>query len=233
MATPMTANQLERFAQAHRRVSRAEGEDVRSRRKLTWRLEDDKAFAFTGYLPPEAGAVVLQAIRAARSDLEHPHEEDGVSAETPAPPPAKVPDPPIWHPAYPGRCHLDDGPAGPRRSAARSRASATRARGPADAAARAGSGTGRGRTHSRGLADTVAHPVPSDQRKVSSCGAAGGPRAASMKIAVLDCWEVFAVAIEWTPGSPRRASLPRSLPGGAAGLSSATADAAGRRLRCC
>jgi 5-methylcytosine-specific restriction endonuclease McrA len=199
MATPMTASQLERFARAHRRVSRAEEEDVRSRRKLTWRLEDDKAFAFSGYLPPEAGAVVLQAIRAARGDLEHPHdEEDGVSAETPAhrlhrhdqedgiswdgdkpprqqpgtpvqdladalvevcasylrskivsadnadvyqviihagteaittedpdpaeapepagvsaetppPPSAKAPDLPIGHPAYPSRCHLDDG----------------------------------------------------------------------------------------------------------------------------
>jgi hypothetical protein len=196
MATPMTANQLERFAQAHRRVSRAEDEDVRSRRTLTWRTEDDKAFAFSGYLPPEAGAVVLQAIRAALNDLEHPHdEEDGVSAETPArrlhrhdqeggidwdgdkpprqrpgtavqdladalvevcaaylrskivsadnadvyqviihagtqaittedPEPAEVPEPAtadepddvsaetsIGHPAHPGRCHLDDGPA--------------------------------------------------------------------------------------------------------------------------
>jgi hypothetical protein len=208
MATPMTASQLERFAQAHRRVSRAEDEDLRSRRKLTWRIEEDGAFAFTGHLPPEAGAVVLQAIRAACGDLEHPHDEqDGVPAETPAqrlnrrdqqdgidwdgdkpprqpripvqdladaltevcaaylrgkiasadnadvyqviihagteaitqdqesaeagesaevpepakveeptaetspPPPAKAPDPPIWHPAYPRRCHLDDGPA--------------------------------------------------------------------------------------------------------------------------
>jgi hypothetical protein len=86
MATPMTANQLERFARAHRRVTRAEDEDVRSRRTLSWRIEEDKAFAFSGYLPPEAGAVVLQAIRAARNDLEHPHdeEEDRVSAGTPA-----------------------------------------------------------------------------------------------------------------------------------------------------
>jgi HNH endonuclease len=56
----------------------------------------------------------LQAIRAARHDLEHPHDdEDDVSAETPAPlpPPAKAPGLPVWHPAYPGRCHLDDGPA--------------------------------------------------------------------------------------------------------------------------
>jgi 5-methylcytosine-specific restriction endonuclease McrA len=114
MATPMTANQLERFAQAHRRVTRAEDADVRSRRTLTWRTEDDKAFAFTGYLPPAAGAVVLQAIRAALGDLEHPHHDedaDGVSAETPMPPPATAPDPPVWHPAYSRRCHLDDGPA--------------------------------------------------------------------------------------------------------------------------
>jgi len=47
-------------------------EDVRSRRRLTWRIEEDMAFAFTGYLPPEAGAVALQAIRAALGDLEHP-----------------------------------------------------------------------------------------------------------------------------------------------------------------
>jgi 5-methylcytosine-specific restriction endonuclease McrA len=191
MATPMTASQLERFARAHRRVTRAEDEDVRSRRKLTWRIEDDKAFALSGYLPPEAGAVVLQAVRAALGDLEHPHdeEEDGVSAETPAqrlhrrdqddgidwdggrplrrrpgtgvqdladalvevcaaylrgkivsadnadvyqviihagtqaittedPEPAEAPEPDgvpaetsIGHPACPGRCHLDDGPA--------------------------------------------------------------------------------------------------------------------------
>jgi hypothetical protein len=85
MATPMTANQLERFAQAHRRVTRAGDADVRSRRKLTWRTEDDKAFAFSGYLPPEAGAVVLQAVRAALGDLEHPHDDDHEDgAETPA-----------------------------------------------------------------------------------------------------------------------------------------------------
>ena len=83
MAAPMTASQLERFAQAHRRVTRAEDQDVRSRRKLTWRIEDDNTFAFTGYLPPEDGAVVLQAIPTARNDLEHPHDdehEDGVPA---------------------------------------------------------------------------------------------------------------------------------------------------------
>jgi hypothetical protein len=208
MATPMTAGQLERFARAHRRVTRAEEEDVRSRRKLTWRCDDDRAFSFSGYLPPEAGAVVLQAVRAALVDLEHPHDDDhddsisaetpaqrlnrqdrddgtgwdgedpprqqvrtpvqdladalvevcasylrsrivsadnadvyqvivhagaeaitqdpepggvpaetphaiapDVPAETPPPPPAQAPDPPVSHPAYPGRCHLDDGPA--------------------------------------------------------------------------------------------------------------------------
>jgi 5-methylcytosine-specific restriction endonuclease McrA len=77
MAGPMTANQLERFAQAHRRVSRAEQQDTASRRKLTWRYDEDKAIGITVWLPPEQGAVVLQAIRAWTSDLDHPHDPAG------------------------------------------------------------------------------------------------------------------------------------------------------------
>ncbi|WP_300605604.1 HNH endonuclease signature motif containing protein [Trebonia sp.] len=74
MARPMTANQLERFAQAHRRVTRSEQEEIISRRKLTWRYDDDKAIGITLWLPPAEGAVVLQAIRAWTSDVEHPHD---------------------------------------------------------------------------------------------------------------------------------------------------------------
>src|SRR5262249_43687682 len=59
---------------------------VRSRRKFCWHWVDDFEFAFRGLLPPEEAAVVLQALRAAMGDLEHPHDHDegGVSAETPA-----------------------------------------------------------------------------------------------------------------------------------------------------
>jgi hypothetical protein len=76
MAMPMTAGQLERFARAHRRVTRAEDADVRKQRRLTWGWVDDHVLTFRGLLPPDAAAVLLQALRAARNDLEHPHDDD-------------------------------------------------------------------------------------------------------------------------------------------------------------
>jgi hypothetical protein len=83
MATPMTANQLERFAQAHRRVSEAGSGQPRPGRTLTWNRVSDTDYVFRAILPAEGAAVVLQALRAARDDLEHPHDEHGgVSAET-------------------------------------------------------------------------------------------------------------------------------------------------------
>ena len=85
IAGPMTGNQLERFARAHRQVSRAGDDQARVRRRLTWRLEDDGSLAGTFRLPPLAGAVLLQALRAAAGDLDHPHDgqDASVSAETP------------------------------------------------------------------------------------------------------------------------------------------------------
>ena len=84
MATPMTAGQLERFARAHRRVTREQDRQARARRRLAWGWVDDHEWAFRGLLPAGQAAVVLQALRAARGDLEHPHDEDheDVSAET-------------------------------------------------------------------------------------------------------------------------------------------------------
>jgi hypothetical protein len=83
MAMPMTAGQLERFARAHRQVTDADGARARSRRQLRWGWVDDHEFSFRGQLPPEQAAVVLQALRAAMNDLEHPHDDhDDVSAET-------------------------------------------------------------------------------------------------------------------------------------------------------
>jgi len=85
MALPMTAGQLERFARAHRRVTDADGARARSRRQLRWGWVDDHEFSFRGQLPPEQAAVVLQALRAALDDLEHPHNDHGdgdVPAET-------------------------------------------------------------------------------------------------------------------------------------------------------
>jgi hypothetical protein len=87
MATPMTAGQLERFAQAHRRVSEADHNRPRPVRRLTWGPAGDLDYQFRAVLPAEAAAVVFQALRAARNDLEHPHDDHDhgdrdVSAET-------------------------------------------------------------------------------------------------------------------------------------------------------
>jgi hypothetical protein len=94
IAGPMTGNQLERFARAHRQVSSADDAAARVRRRLAWRIEDDGSLAGTFRLPPLQAAVLLKALRAAASDPQnppacdagygHPAQEPGVSAETPA-----------------------------------------------------------------------------------------------------------------------------------------------------
>jgi uncharacterized protein DUF222/HNH endonuclease len=86
IAGPMTGNQLERFARAHRQASQADDAAARVRRRLTWRMEDDGSLAGTFRLPPLQAAVLLKALRAAVGDLEHPHDTEAgdVSAETPA-----------------------------------------------------------------------------------------------------------------------------------------------------
>jgi hypothetical protein len=83
IAAPMTGDQLERFARAHRRVSQADDAAARIRRRLAWRIEDDGTLAGTFRLPPLAGAVLLQALRAAAGDLEHPHPGHDGNAEAP------------------------------------------------------------------------------------------------------------------------------------------------------
>ena len=69
LAGPMTANQLERFARAHRQVTRADDAEARVRRRLAWRLEEDGSLSGTFRLPPLQGAVLLKALRAACADL--------------------------------------------------------------------------------------------------------------------------------------------------------------------
>ncbi len=84
IAGPMTGNQLERFARAHRQVSQADDAAAQVRRRLAWRVEEDGSLAGTFRLPPLQAAVLLKALRAAAGDLEHPHDaaDVDVSAET-------------------------------------------------------------------------------------------------------------------------------------------------------
>ena len=114
IAGPMTGNQLERFARAHRQVSHADDDQARVRRRLTWRLEDDGSLAGTFRLPPLAGAVLLQALRAATADPDHPR--DGQDASVPAEtapaaqaPAAEAPAAATPAPLTVTSCHLADG----------------------------------------------------------------------------------------------------------------------------
>jgi hypothetical protein len=81
LAGPMTANQLERFARAHRQVTHADDAGARVRRRVTWRVEQDGSLSGTFRLPPLQGAVLLKALRAACAG---PAGDPHVSAETPA-----------------------------------------------------------------------------------------------------------------------------------------------------
>jgi hypothetical protein len=56
MATPMTAAQLQRFAQAHRRVSEADSTRPRPARRLAWNPVGDLDFQFRVALPAGAPA---------------------------------------------------------------------------------------------------------------------------------------------------------------------------------
>jgi hypothetical protein len=69
LAGPMTGNQLERFARAHRQVTQSDDTNARVRRRLVWRFEEDGSLSGTFRLPPLAGAVLLKALRAACDDL--------------------------------------------------------------------------------------------------------------------------------------------------------------------
>ena len=83
MTALMTASQTERFARAYHQCcqDQEDGPPV-PRRTLKWRFDEDSGeMSLTVHLPPADGAVILQALRAAVGDLEHPHDQQDVSAE--------------------------------------------------------------------------------------------------------------------------------------------------------
>ncbi len=99
MALPMTANQLERFARAHRTVTAVDDEQAAIQRRVTWRLKDDGSLFLTAHLPPEAGAAVLAALRAAvqrePEDSAQGQEEAAQSREEEAAAQSRPPTPPV------------------------------------------------------------------------------------------------------------------------------------------
>jgi hypothetical protein len=85
IAGPMTGNQLERFARAHRKVSPADDAAALIRRRLAWRIEEDGSLAGTFHLPPLAGAVLLKALRAAAGDAQTPASDQPTPRDQPRP----------------------------------------------------------------------------------------------------------------------------------------------------
>ena len=94
LAGPMTGNQLERFARAHRQVSQADDAAARVRRRLTWRFEEDGSLSGSFRLPPLPGAVLLKALRAACGDPQPPPGSAGPAFPRKRRRPCRLP--PAW-----------------------------------------------------------------------------------------------------------------------------------------
>src|SRR5260221_2270517 len=78
---PMTAAQCERFVAAHRTASDADELASRAARRVSVHVGEDGSVAISARLPATDGAVVLQALRAAAGDCEHPHRPHHDRAE--------------------------------------------------------------------------------------------------------------------------------------------------------
>ncbi|MBA2388956.1 MAG: DUF222 domain-containing protein [Geodermatophilaceae bacterium] len=96
-AQSCTAAQLDRLARAYRRAVGTEDEIERSgRRRFSWHWDDDGYLVVEGRLPPEEGAMLLAALRAAADQIESDSADlaadpdadgrasDGVAAEWPS-----------------------------------------------------------------------------------------------------------------------------------------------------
>jgi 5-methylcytosine-specific restriction endonuclease McrA len=85
IAGPMTAAQCERFAAAHRKASDAEELASWAARRVSARVAEDGSMTISAKLPAADGAVVLQALRTAAGDCEHPHRPHDDTAGNPRP----------------------------------------------------------------------------------------------------------------------------------------------------
>jgi 5-methylcytosine-specific restriction endonuclease McrA len=85
IAGPMTAAQCERFVAAHRKASDAEELASWTTRRVSVHVGEDGSVTISAKLPATDGAVVLQALRAAAGDCEHPHRPHGDPAEDTTP----------------------------------------------------------------------------------------------------------------------------------------------------
>jgi hypothetical protein len=85
IAGPMTAAQCERFVAAHRKASDDEELASWATRRVSVHVDEDGSVTISAKLPAADGALVLQALRAAAGDCEHPHRPHGDRAEDATP----------------------------------------------------------------------------------------------------------------------------------------------------
>jgi 5-methylcytosine-specific restriction endonuclease McrA len=84
LARELTAAQLERAVRAYRRVTTEEADAVQAAAYVDWYWDEDGSLVLRGRLAPEDGAVLLQALEAARDGLRvRAGEIEGGSAEPP------------------------------------------------------------------------------------------------------------------------------------------------------
>ncbi len=69
LAFALTAAQLERAVRAYRRVGALEAREVHEKERLTWYWDEDGSLVVRARLAPEDGALLLQALQAARERL--------------------------------------------------------------------------------------------------------------------------------------------------------------------
>ena len=79
---PMTAAQCERFVAAHRKASDTEELASWAARRVSVHVGEDGSVTISAKLPAADGAVVLQALRAAAGDCEHPHRPHDTAEDT-------------------------------------------------------------------------------------------------------------------------------------------------------
>jgi 5-methylcytosine-specific restriction endonuclease McrA len=85
IAGPMTAAQCERFVTAHRKASDDQELASWATRRVSVHVAEDGTVMISAKLPAADGAVVLQALRAAAGDCEHPHRPHDDTAEDATP----------------------------------------------------------------------------------------------------------------------------------------------------
>lgn len=258
-ALATTAAQLERIVRAMRRATRDQVRERHQRRSLAWWWDDDGTMVLRVRLDPDEGAVVLAALRAARTLHPHPDTGDGIpgragepihepvavspglsSGSTPDRTPGTVPDAPDGAPDTPdeaprGTPDRAAGVAGARGGDDPAPACAARGRRKAHPAGRgsAAHASAEAQSGARQRADHPSIPLVDAFAAVMTSYLSSAARDAADPEAFQVVVVTEALGAETTPGRPPSAARRRDSPSADAGRTGSGSGpgpaAAGRR----